>query len=115
MNMNNRFDNLAAAEARAAELEEATGEKHVAYKSTYACDPYLAARLPQIGDEVSMGFNGDYYPCGKIARISPTYNRITTDEGTVFTRVGPNSWKRGGKSGAFSLIQGVRDERNPHF
>ena len=115
MNMSNRFDNLAAAEARAAELEASTGEKHVAYRSSYACDPYLAARLPQIGDEVSMAFNGDYYPCGKIARISPTYNRITTDDGTIFTRVGPACWKRGGKSGAFSLIQGHRDERNPHF
>lgn len=105
MNTTNRFDTLEAAEARAVKLEAETGEKHIGYKSDYFFEPYYVSRLPHVGDEVSMGFNGDYYPCGRVARISPTYHRITTDEGTVFTRVGPNKWKRGGKSGAFSLVQ----------
>lgn len=115
IDMTRRFDNLEAAEAKAQELTEQTGELHVAYKSSYVCDPFVAARLPQVGDEVSMGFNGDYYPLGKITRISKTYSRITTESGRVFTRVGPVSWKEGGKRGAFSLVQGKHDERNPHF
>ena len=113
--MNNRFDNLEAAEARARELEAETGEKYVAFETDYACDPYAAERLPHVGDEVSKAFNGDYYPCGKIAKISKTYYRITTEDGNTFTRVGPNSWKEGGKKGAFSLIEGVVDRRNPHI
>ena len=110
-----RFKDLASAEAKANQLTEETGEQHIAYKSTYLFDPFIAVRLPQIGDEVSMGFNGDYYPRGTITRISKTYSKITTSVGTVFSRVGPNSWKQGGKKGAFSLVHGHRDERNPHF
>lgn len=115
MTTENRFDTLEAAEARAAELTEQTGEQHIAYDAGYVFDKFMAARLPQVGDEVSMAFNGDYYPVGTIARISATYSRITTSEGVVFTRVGPCSWKQGGKRGAFSLIQGVHDRRNPEF
>ena len=113
--MKERFETMEAAEARAIELENETGEAHVAYESDYPFNPYVAQRMPQIGDEVSMGFNGDYYPMGKITKISKTYFRITTENGATFTRVGPFSWKKGGKRGTFSLVQGVHDERNPHF
>lgn len=112
--MTKRFDNITAAEKKAEELT-AAGTPHVAYESDYAVDPFVAAPLPQIGEEVSMGFNGDAYPIGTITRISKTYNRITTSEGRIFTRVGPVNWKHGGKKGAFSLIQGHVDKRNPHF
>lgn len=112
--MTKRFDNMADAEARAEELT-AAGVAHIAYKSDYAVDPYVAARLPQIGDEVSMGFNGDAYPVGTITKISKTYKRITTSDGRIFTRVAPIRWKQGGKKGAFSLIQGHVEKRNPHF
>lgn len=111
----NRFDTLAAAETAAARLTEETGEQHIAYESSYAFDRFVVARLPQVGDEVSKGFNGDYYPCGKIDRISETYSWIATEDGDVFARVGPACWKQGGKRGAFSLVQGHHNERNPHF
>lgn len=113
--MNNRFETMEAAERRAEELTAETGEQHIAYESDYALDRFVAARLPQVGDEVSKGFNGDYYPEGRIVRISKTYSKITTDTGATFTRVGPVNWKEGGKRGAFSLVQGMRNERNPHF
>jgi hypothetical protein len=54
-------------------------------------------RMPEVGDLVSYGFNGDCYPCGKIERISPTGSRITTDTGTRFTRQKlSGSWRSGG-------------------
>lgn len=115
MGIENRFKTLSEAEERAKELTEETGEQHIAYKTNYVINPFAAERLPQIGDKVSKSFNGDSYPVGVIARISKTYNRITTDTGLKFTRVGPNSWKQGGQKGAFSLIQGHHSERNPHF
>lgn len=115
MSNENRFDTLEAAEARATELEAETGNPYIAYKTDYVSDPFIAAALPKVGDEASRAFNGDAYPCGKIVKISKTYFRITTEDGTTFTRVGPNSWKEGGKKGAFSLIEGRVEKRNPSF
>ena len=113
--MQNRFETLAAAEIAAARKTDETGETHVAYESDYAVDRFVVARMPHVGDEVSKAFNGDAYSCGRIARVSKTYSRITTTSGETFTRVGPVRWRQGGKNGAFSLIQGFREERNPHF
>lgn len=113
--MKERFESLEQAELRATELTEETGNPYIAYERDYAMTRYVVAAMPKVGDEASMTFNGDYYPVGKIVRISKTYNRITTDQGVAFTRVGPNSWKQGGKKGAFSLIIGTHDKRNPHF
>lgn len=115
MDRKNRFKTMTEAQDRAELLTNQTGEHHVAYESNYSINRFIAQRLPQVGDDASMGFNGDYYPCGKIVRISPTYNRITTSNGVAFTRVGPCSWVRGGKRGTFSLIQGVINRRNPEF
>lgn len=113
--MTNRFATAAEAGARAGELTAATGDLHVAYETTYVFNKFAVAAMPKVGDEVSMGFNGDYYPEGKIARISPTYKTITTTTGVRFTRTGQMEWKQGGKRGAFSMVRGHRDERNPHF
>jgi hypothetical protein len=111
----NRFESMEEAKDRAEELTESTGEQHVAYQTGYVVAPFMAARMPQVGDDVSMAFNGDAYPCGEIVRISPTYSTITTSHGVRFTRVGPNAWKRGGKRGAFSLITGTIRKWNPEF
>jgi len=113
--MENRFENMGDAELHAANLEKATGKKHHAYLSNYAFAPYITAQLPDIGDAVSMSFNGDTYPCGTIEKISRTYARITTSEGKMFTRVSANCWKMGGKRGAFSLVQGTIHQLNPEF
>lgn len=115
IDMTKRHDSMEAAEAHAAHLNATTDSTWIAYYTDYACDPFMVAELPKVGDEVSKGFNGDYYPSGKIAKISKTFNRITTTEGDVFTRTGPMKWKIGGKKGAFTLVRGLIDERNPHF
>lgn len=65
---------------------------------------------PQIGEEVSKGFNGDYYPCGKITKISKSYKRIETDQGTTFyRRRETDGWYEGGAP--YAMVQGIHNER----
>ncbi len=69
-------------------------------------------RAPQVGDFVSRGYNGDHYPDSEIVRISPTGKVITTASGKKYygsREIG--KWK----SGAFSLMRGYHDRRNPCF
>jgi len=80
---------------------------------------YDVEALPKVGDDVSYGFNGDSYPCGKITSISkgPDYRRIVAknDAGTecVFWRLRKTgSWKY---QQTWSLMKGVHNERNPSF
>lgn len=65
------------------------------------------------GDLVSMGFNGDYYPEGKVAKVSADKRIVTLENGKRFFRrrlsaawVHDKTW---------SLVPGTRDERNPSF
>ena len=108
---------------RAAEVAmHATGEEFFAVDNGPHMSPrFDIARMPQIGDEVSRGFNGDYYPEGKITHNSPSRAVIKTSTSEKFTRR-----KRGAKSvknsavwrdrgGTFTLIRGHHDKRNPHF
>ena len=85
--------------------------------------PYNVAHMPQVGDEVSMAFNGDYYPMGTITAISKSGEKITTSEGRVFRRPrkllkdreGREFKQFGWKNGPFQLIAGHHDRRNPSF
>lgn len=68
---------------------------------------------PKVGDDVSMSFNGDSYPCGKIVSISKSMKLITTSDGKKFyRRKQSGTWLNGG---TFALVRGIIDERNPHF
>lgn len=70
-------------------------------------------RAPAVGDEVSYGFNGDYYPDGTITKISKTWI-ITTSTGKTYRRRDQTSgWYQPG--GTWRLVAGHVDERNPHF
>lgn len=74
---------------------------------------YTVFEPPAIGDDVSYGFNGDYYPCGQIVKITKGW-RITTSTGKVFNRYKESAgWRMVG--GTWSMVKGVHDERNPHF
>lgn len=69
---------------------------------------------PQIGDPVSYAFNGDYYPCGHITKMSDSFYRIQTSTGDVFYRSKDTAgWKM--KGGTWWMVAGHHDERNPHF
>ncbi len=113
--MTERFETFELAQNRCAALIAETGKEHVAYKTNFVFDKFAVAMLPQIGDSVSMSFNGDSYPCGEIVRITAKHNSVFTSTGHVFKRSSPMGWKEGSKNNSFSMILGVHDERNPSF
>lgn len=68
---------------------------------------------PKVGDKVSYGFNGDYYPDGEIIKITKTW-QITTSTGNRYLRYrNTSTWLRTG--GTWALVPGHRNERNPSF
>ena len=70
-------------------------------------------KAPRVGDDVSYGFNGDYYPDGKIVKVSKSL-MVTTSTGNVYRRRGKSgSWKMAG--GTWSLVPGHRNDKNPCF
>ena len=89
----------------------------------------LVKHTYQIGDDVSYGFNGDWYSAGKVTKITKKY--LTTERGRrfylkefttseynhdthehvmitkeYFVSVGGGTW---------TLTKGVVEEQNPHF
>lgn len=76
---------------------------------------YEVIEAPAVGDEVSKGFNGDYYPVGKIVKISDSYRVISVDgpRGKMkFYRKGESS---GWSCKGWGLVRGVHDRMNPEF
>ncbi len=70
-------------------------------------------KLITVGEIVSYGFNGDYYPCGTVTKISKTFRKIETSDGSVFhRRKNTNGWF---KDGTWCLVVGYYNERNPSF
>ena len=110
-----RITSMDEARAVARRITDATGERHIATDAGSHTSPrYAVIDAPKIGTAVSMGFNGDYYPCGQIARISESLRRVVTTDGTVFyRRCESATWVR--KGGTFCLVAGTRNERNPSF
>lgn len=96
------------------EAQEHCNDGQIVIKSAGYLNPWTVMDIPKVGDEVSMTFNGDCYPCGTIARISPTLKVITTTDGKKFYRKGDDSgcWKY---SGTFSLTPGHISRLNPEF
>ena len=109
----NDWKSFDRAEEVAAQLSKVTGEQHQATDAGSGVYPrYDVQRKPQVGDEVSHAFNGDYTPDGVIVRVSKTGTVITTSNGTKYYRKGQSgSYKKG----CFSLVHGHIEERNPHF
>ena len=77
---------------------------------------YEVARLPQVGDEISYGFNGDSYPCGTIIKISKTMKKITGSEGDLFWRdQSPRRRTTWRKNKTWTMTRGHTFKQNPHF
>lgn len=91
-----------------------TGDLYLAVDNTESTAPrYDIVRCPKIGDAVSYGFNGDYYPDGEVVKITKNL-QITTSGGHTYRRFkNTGGWRRTG--GTWWLISGHVDERNPHF
>ena len=81
----------------------------------------------QVGDDVSYGFNGDWYPVGKVTRITERF--LFTDSGMKFTKYVQNLWSpvsedeyadvpteifRATGSRSWVLVKGIHREKNPH-
>lgn len=94
----------------AEQLSEETGDTYIAVERH---DDYAVERMPKIGDVVSYGFNGDWYPCGTIEKISKTMKKVTTSDGGVFWRQGNTATYK--RAGTWTLARGVHNDRNPHF
>lgn len=92
---------------------QATGKLHIACDRGEWCSPrYYVAPVPVVGEPVSYAFNGDYYPCGVITKISKTLQKITTSDGKVFFRKRKTDvWK----SSIWSLVNGHIERQNPEF
>lgn len=108
-------DTQAEADAIVAELNGGAEGPYFAYYSRTHVVPFRIAKLPEVGEEVSKGFNGDYYPEGEIVRITKNANLVVTSTGARFRRRkdAPASWKEEG--GCFSMVAGHHNERNPHL
>lgn len=108
---------LMFAQAIADSASRFSGRQYLMADSGYGVSPrYNVVEAPQVGDEVSMAFNGDYYPAGRIVKISPSYGQIRV-EGECGVRV----FYRRQQSGAWmsqqtwSLVPGVISRLNPEF
>lgn len=108
------FRSLVDAEVMADKATAFTGKLHIATDAGAHTSPrYDVVAAPVVGDEVSRYFNGDAYPAGKIAKISKTLFKVTTDTGIVFYRVkGTGKWVN---NGTWSMVSGHHNDKNPSF
>ena len=94
--------------------QKATGKAYLPVDSGSGVWPrFDVIEAPAVGEAVSYGFNGDYYPCGHIKSISANFRLITTTGGQKFYRRRQSAnWVYGG---IWSLVDGHRSELNPSF
>ena len=91
-----------------------TGKSFIAVDNGECVSPrYDIMELPKVGDEVSYGFNGDYYPDGKIVSITKKFMIKTSTGNTYRRRRQSGAWLQPG--GTWGLCQGHISEQNPHF
>ena len=109
----NDMPNIEYAQMIAAGASTFTGKPYIAIDSGPDVAPrFNVIRAPAVGDDVSMAFNGDYYPVGKILKISKSLKLVTTSSGRKFYRCGTSgAWL----NGYFALIQGTVSRLNPEF
>lgn len=118
------FKSFEEVEAIAVKLTELTGETYLAYDNgSHTSHRFGVMVPPKVGDDVSYGFNGDCYPCGKVVRITKGWRIYTENpdkpEGAprkhlMFNRKRKTSgWVM--KGGTWGLVKGIVDERNPSF
>lgn len=104
------------AERIAEQATKLTGTRYIAIDNGGGMWPrFDVIEAPVVGASVSYCFNGDYYPDGEIVHVTKgTLRQIRTSTGNVYYRRG-NSGRWVMKGGTWSLVNGHRDERNPHI
>lgn len=108
------IDGMPLAQQLADSASRLMGRLYIAIDKGERFSPrYGVIAAPAIGDEVSRGFNGDYYPCGRVVSISKSLRLIVTESGKKFYRRGQSgTWLH---DGMWGLVPGVRDEWNREF
>lgn len=109
--------NMAHAERLAAELNDIEDMPLVLAvdRGRWVSPRYSVTKAPKLGDDVSYGFNGDYYPDGYVAHVTKGTARVvkTTGGGVYYRRGLTERWIK--KGGTWGLVPGHRSERNPSF
>jgi hypothetical protein len=92
-------------------LTAITGRDYLGVDSGPDISPrYDIIELPKIGDAVSYGFNGDYYECGIITRITKKF-MVSTSAGKKFNRRKESGqWIMIG--GTWSMVKGTVNRTN---
>jgi hypothetical protein len=110
----NDWKTMADAERIAASATKATGVIWLACDKGPSVSPrYDVIKAPVLGDSVSHGFNGDAYPLGRIAKISPNFKTIMVD--TTFGRKRFTRKGAGWVNNGWSLLPGSQYRQNPEF
>lgn len=78
---------------------------------------YDVIEVPQVGDDVSYAFNGDYYPCGKVVQIYRNLSCIVTKQADgrtcrFYKQGDRGTWKM---DGTWTLVKGTHSRLNPEF
>jgi hypothetical protein len=112
----NDIDSFMLAQVIADAATEFSGQTYLATDAgDHTSSRYDAKPAPVLGDDASMGFNGDYYPVGKIIAIGKTFRQIKVsgDRGviTFYRRKLSGAWLHKG----FSLVPGIINRWNPEF
>jgi len=69
--------------------------------------------VPKVGAEVSMAFNGDYYPRGTVTKVSADHRIVTTSDGArFFRRRKTGAWRH---KQMWYLVAGHIRRWNPEF
>ena len=117
----NRTDitSLEQAQALAESASGTLGIPHLAVDRGVGVSPrYDVIEAPMVGDEVSMAFNGDYYPIGKITRIGAGYKQIKVvgpDGDKVFRRQGGDNGPGWLYQRMWRLVAGKHSSLNQEF
>lgn len=108
------FNSFAMVNRIALQASKLTGHRHLPVdRGSHVSPRYDVIEAPLLGNLVSRGFNGDYYPAGSITKISASFRRIETSTGVVFWRVrNTESWRA---DQTWGMVSGHRSEQNPSF
>lgn len=108
----NRWDFVSLKDAE--DVVALFGDNYMAVDAgAWVSNQYDVIEKPKVGDVVSRGFNGDYYPAGEIVKISKTMKKITTSTGVVFNRKKlTGCWKA---NETWTMVPGMKNEKNPSF
>lgn len=101
------------AEAIAAAATTLKGRRFLATETEGRWPRFDVIAAPEVGDACSYAFNGDYYPDGVVARISPDFRIVTSSTGKrYFRRRRAGAWLH---KGMWCLVAGRVSRLNQEF